>query len=162
MDELNQNPSQERNYPSAGLLFPPPSKEDIKKNGLFYYVMSEQERVFLQMVRNSDGLQEFIDFVEAKILAFESAIGETRAAKQQHVVDREAGTAAQSAKPRIGKFVRGECIVGSANLDICFGAENELSNLPIVTELASAGDAARIDAAVRDLAPFVAEVETGI
>src|SRR5512136_2217368 len=69
-DELNQNPAptHESNYPSAGLLFPPPSKEDIKKNGLFYYVMSEQERVFLQMVRNSEGLQEFVDFVEAKIM----------------------------------------------------------------------------------------------
>ncbi len=65
-DELNATP--ERNYSSPGLLFPPPSKEDIKKNGLFYYVMDEQERVFLQMVRNSEGLQEFIDFVEAKIM----------------------------------------------------------------------------------------------
>jgi hypothetical protein len=34
--------------------------------------------------------------------------------------------------------------------------------LPIVTDLGSACDAARIDAAVRDLAPVVAEVETGI
>ncbi len=69
-DELNQNPTAtpERNYSSPGLLFPPPSKEDIKKNGLFYYVMDEQERVFLEMVRNSEGLQEFIDFVEAKIM----------------------------------------------------------------------------------------------
>ncbi len=66
MDEQNATP--ERNYSSPGLLFPPPSKEDIKKNGLFYYVMDEQERVFLQMVRNSEGLQEFIDFVEAKIM----------------------------------------------------------------------------------------------
>src|SRR5512147_2849351 len=65
-DELNATP--ERNYSSPGLLFPPPSKEDIKKNGLFYYVMDEQERVFLEMVRNSEGLQEFVDFVEAKIL----------------------------------------------------------------------------------------------
>ncbi len=70
MDELNPNPTAtpERTYSSPGLLFPPPSKEDIKKNGLFYYVMDEQERVFLQMVRNSEGLQEFIDFVEAKIM----------------------------------------------------------------------------------------------
>ena len=68
MDELNPNSNHERNYSSPGLLFPPPSKEDIKKNGLFYYVMDEQERVFLQMVRNSEGLQEFIDFVEAKIM----------------------------------------------------------------------------------------------
>ncbi len=65
-DELNPTP--ERNYSSPGLLFPPPSKEDIKKNGLFYYVMDAQERVFLEMVRNSEGLQEFIDFVEAKIM----------------------------------------------------------------------------------------------
>lgn len=101
-------------------------------------------------------------FVEAKKLAFKSAIGKTQAAKQQHIVDREAGTAAQRTKPRVGKFVRGESIIGSANLDICFGAENELSSLPIVTDLASASDAAWIDAAVRDLAPFIAEVETGI
>jgi hypothetical protein len=67
-DELNPSPNPERNYPSPGLLFPPPSKEDIKKNGLFYYVLSEQERVFLEMVRNSEGLQEFVDFVAAKIL----------------------------------------------------------------------------------------------
>jgi hypothetical protein len=67
-DELNPSPNPERNYSSPGLLFPPPSKEDIKKNGLFYYVLSEQERVFLEMVRNSEGLQEFVDFVAAKIL----------------------------------------------------------------------------------------------
>ena len=67
-DELNATATPERNYSSPGLLFPPPSKEDIKKNGLFYYVMGDQERVFLEMVRNSEGLQEFIDFVEAKIL----------------------------------------------------------------------------------------------
>ncbi len=69
MDELKKTAgTHERNYPSPGLLFPPPSKEDIKKNGLFYYVMDAQERVFLEMVRNSEGLQEFIDFVEAKIM----------------------------------------------------------------------------------------------
>ena len=67
-DELNATPAPERNYSSPGLLFPPPTKEDIKKNGLFYYVMGDQERVFLEMVRNSEGLQEFIDFVEAKIM----------------------------------------------------------------------------------------------
>ncbi len=67
LDELNPSPN-DRNYSSPGLLFPPPSKEDIKKNGLFYYVLSEQERVFLDMVRNSEGLQEFIDFVAAKIM----------------------------------------------------------------------------------------------
>ena len=65
-DKLNQNT--EPTYSSPGLLFPPPTKEDIKKNGLFYYVMGDQERVFLEMVRNSEGLQEFIDFVEAKIM----------------------------------------------------------------------------------------------
>ncbi len=48
---------EEPEYRSPGLLFPPPSKEDIKKNGLFY-----------QMVRDSEGLQDFVDLVEAKIL----------------------------------------------------------------------------------------------
>jgi hypothetical protein len=67
-DELNPGDTIERNYSSPGLLFPPPSKDDIKKNGLFYYVLSEQERVFLDMVRNSEGLQEFVDFVAAKVL----------------------------------------------------------------------------------------------
>jgi hypothetical protein len=67
-DELNPSDTIERAYSSPGLLFPPPSKDDIKKNGLFYFVLSEQERVFLDMVRNSDGLQEFIDLLEAKIL----------------------------------------------------------------------------------------------
>ncbi len=55
-DELNATAAPERNYSSPGLLFPPPSKEDIKKNGLFYYVMDAQERVFLEMVRSSEGL----------------------------------------------------------------------------------------------------------
>ncbi len=68
-DELKATtPTPERSHSGPGLLFPPPSKDDIKKNGLFYYVMGDQERVFLEMVRNSEGLQEFIDFVEAKIL----------------------------------------------------------------------------------------------
>src|SRR5512142_2687296 len=68
-DELKATtPTPEHSHSGPGLLFPPPSKDDIKKNGLFYYVMGDQERVFLEMVRNSEGLQEFIDFVEAKIM----------------------------------------------------------------------------------------------
>ena len=41
MSENKVSPEQRR----SDLLFPVPSKGDIKKNGLFYYVLSEQERV---------------------------------------------------------------------------------------------------------------------
>ena len=58
----------EPGFHSSDLLFPMPSKEDIKKNGIFYYVLSEQERVFYAMVRNSEGLKDVMELVEAKIL----------------------------------------------------------------------------------------------
>ena len=67
LEELNNGGNPEPGSHSSDLLFPMPSKEDIKKNGLYYYVLSEQERVFLQMARNSEGLQEEIDLLQAKI-----------------------------------------------------------------------------------------------
>ena len=45
-----------------------PSKDDIKKDGLYYCVPSAQERVFYAMVRNSEGLLDAIELFEAKIL----------------------------------------------------------------------------------------------
>ena len=53
---------------SGDLLFPMPSKEDIQKNGLYYYVLSKQERVFYAMVRNSEGLKDVMELLETKIL----------------------------------------------------------------------------------------------
>jgi hypothetical protein len=68
-DNLDPNVSTpEPGFHSSDLLFPMPSKEDIKKNGIFYYVLSEQERVFYAMVRNSEGLKDVMELVEAKIL----------------------------------------------------------------------------------------------
>ena len=67
-DEMNHNDTPTA---SPGLLFPMPSKEDIKKNGLYYYVLSEQERVFYAMARNSEGLQPEIELLQAKIMYIE-------------------------------------------------------------------------------------------
>ena len=47
------------------------SKEDIKKNGIFYYVLSEQERVFYAMVRNSEGLKDVMELVDTEQLHLE-------------------------------------------------------------------------------------------
>ena len=69
LEELtNNSPNPDPGLHSGDLLFPMPSKEDIKKNGIFYYVLSEQERVFYAMVRNSEGLQDAVELLEAKIL----------------------------------------------------------------------------------------------
>jgi hypothetical protein len=69
LEELNNNGiNPEPGFHSSDLLFPMPSKEDMKKNGIYYYVLSEQERVFYAMVRKSEGLQDAIELVEAKIM----------------------------------------------------------------------------------------------
>ena len=68
IDEQNSTDTfQETFHNSPGLIFPMPSAEDIKKNGLYYYVLSEQERVFYAMARHSEGLQDEIDLLKAKI-----------------------------------------------------------------------------------------------
>ena len=67
-DFASNNSTPESGFHSSDLLFPMPSKEDIKKNGIFYWVLSEQERVFYAMVRNSEGLKDVMELVEAKIL----------------------------------------------------------------------------------------------
>src|SRR5262245_6763336 len=100
--------------------------------------------------------------VETAQFRFEAAVGKTGGCVEQDVVDRETCAAAKSAKPGIGELVGGKCIVGCAGLDIGFAAEHELANLPVVSNLAAAGDAARIEAAIGDLAPLVSDVETGI
>ena len=65
-EELNNNGS--NGHHDSDLLFPMPSKEDIKKNGIYYYVLSEQERVFYAMARSCEGLQAEIELLEAKIM----------------------------------------------------------------------------------------------
>ena len=68
-DDFTPNSSTpESGFHSSDLLFPMPSKEDIKKNGIYHYVLSEQEPVFYAMVRNSEGLKDVMELVEAKIL----------------------------------------------------------------------------------------------
>ena len=68
IDEQNSTDTFQEDFrKSPGLLFPMPSEEDIKKNGLYYYVLSEQERVFYAMARHSEGLQDEIDLLKAKI-----------------------------------------------------------------------------------------------
>lgn len=47
-------------------------------------------------------------------------------------------------------------------MNIGFGTEHELAALPIVTNLAAASDTTWFDAAVGDLAPFVAKVQASI
>ena len=66
-EENNTDTFEDACRKSPGLIFPMPSQEDIKKNGLYYYVLSEQERVFYAMARHSEGLQDEIDLLKAKI-----------------------------------------------------------------------------------------------
>src|SRR6185437_10891494 len=83
-------------------------------------------------------------------------------AVEQHVVECGAGAAAQSAEPRIGELERRKGVVGAGKLDVSLHAEHELAALPIIANLPAACDAARLNGGIGDLAPFVAEVETGI
>ena len=68
LEDFMPNGTTERSLDSDELLFPMPSKEDIKKNGVYYYVLSKQERVFYAMVRNSEGLKDVMELIEAKVL----------------------------------------------------------------------------------------------
>src|SRR5262249_41040526 len=65
-------------------------------------------------------------------------------------------------KPGIRKFPRSERIVGCTGLDVSFGAEHKLPGLPVEAKLSATSHAAWIYATVGNLAPFVAEIETGI
>jgi len=56
----------------SDLLFPMPSKEDIQKYGLYYWVLSPQERVFYAMAREAEGLQDAIQLLQAKLLYIEA------------------------------------------------------------------------------------------
>ena len=98
----------------------------------------------------------------AEKLAFELAVGEAGRCVQHHVVDREAGAAAKGAEPGIRKFVRSERIVGAAGLNVRFDTEHKLTHLPVVTDLTSASDAARLSDVVCNLAPLVTEIQTGV
>ena len=48
-------------------LLPTPTKEDIKKNGFYYYCLSEQERPYYEIARECEGMEEEIGLVRAKI-----------------------------------------------------------------------------------------------
>src|SRR5207342_1408243 len=82
--------------------------------------------------------------IEPQELAFELAIGKADRSVQQHIVDRKTGASAKGAEPGIRKFVRSERIVGAADLYVRFETEHKLTHLPVVTDLTSASDAARL------------------
>ena len=63
-DQLNPTAVQEPRFRDT---YPTPTEEEIKKNGFYYYCLSEQERVFYKAARNSEGLQEEIHMLQAKI-----------------------------------------------------------------------------------------------
>ncbi len=54
----------------SALLFPMPSDEDIKKNGIYWYVLSDQEKVFYQMAGKADGLRDAIKLLESQVMFF--------------------------------------------------------------------------------------------
>ena len=61
------NPTAAPETSQSDLLFPMPSKEDIQKYGLYYWVLSPQERVFYAMARECEGLQAEIQLLQAKL-----------------------------------------------------------------------------------------------
>ena len=64
-DEKNPAAAPEGN--ASDLLFPMPSKEDIQKYGLYYWVLSPQERIFYAMARECEGLEAEIQLLQAKL-----------------------------------------------------------------------------------------------
>src|SRR6185437_14027807 len=101
-------------------------------------------------------------FFHAEELSLELAISEAESPVQKNIVDRKTGPSAQSAEPGVGEFVRRECVVSAAGLNVGLDTEYELPRLPIVAKLAAAGDAARLKIGIGDFPPFVAEVEACI
>src|ERR1700730_17947652 len=91
-----------------------------------------------------------------------ATIGKPQRAVEQDFVHGVTGTPAHRPDPGIGEFVVGEGVACVGKLEVRFGAQHELSELPVVAALEAARDAVRFGAAVRERSPSIADIGTEI
>src|SRR5688500_11330120 len=92
----------------------------------------------------------------------QAAIGETRGAVDEDVVEGDSGAAAQHTKPEVRELPCPEPVVGTGNLQIGFDAVHKLASLPRVTDLNAAIETRRIGAAATNAAPLITEIGADI
>src|SRR6516165_10175189 len=89
-------------------------------------------------------------------------ICEPQRAVEQDVVEGEATAPAHRPEPRIGELVIGKRVTRTGQLEITFPARHKLPELPIVSALETARDAAGLGTAVGELARLKTEVSPHI
>ncbi len=73
-NEQTATPTPASSEPTFKDSFPIPTEEEIKENGFYYYYLPEQQRVFYQVARKSEGLKEEIGLMQVKIMYIQAAL----------------------------------------------------------------------------------------